>query len=601
MAKYSESVIEEIKSKLSIVEIVSNYLTLNRKGDRFWGLCPFHNEKTPSFSVLPDRGFYHCFGCGKSGSMFDFIMEMEHLTFPESVKYLAEKCGISIEEETPADKIRRTEIETLRDLYAKISASFHYILFESSSADNARNYLAGRKISVEMQKKFYLGYAPDDPDWLYRFLSSKHYSDAILAKSGLFGKNNPRYPLFRNRVIFPIRDWQGHCVAFGGRDLSGESQAKYINTPETVLYRKREIVYGMYESLPALKKESSCILCEGYFDVIAMHQAGMTTAMAPLGTAFTTEQGKLVRRYAGKAYTLFDSDNAGQAATKKALVTCESLGMENHVILLEGAKDPAEIVEKQGNEALSNACKQSRSGFDHLVHSALNMYDIKKPKGKLSVFNEVKPYLDAVDSEIVKQGYMRILADFLQSDEATLLKEYQTGTGGRPSVVTRDNRKVQDSSVDTSLNAWKRSVDLYALLTLMNNRELFPTYRGKLHIGDLVNEQAVELYAVLEDATREGIGAADEVILDMIQDNRLKQLVAMSFQTKEFKIQPEDILNESVYRVSIRKLESERKHVENLIRLAETDGTVAIDLSNLLLEKKSLDEEIAKMRKPEHV
>jgi len=600
MAKFSESVIEEIKNRYSIVELVSQYLTLQRKGDRFWGLCPFHEEKTPSFSVLPEKGFYHCFGCGKSGSLFDFTMEMEHLTFPEAVKRLAEKCGVEVEEETPADKQRRSETDSLRDLYEKIAASFHYILMESGSAQGARDYLTRRAIDGEAWKKFNLGYAPDDPDWLYRFLSSKHYSDEILAKSGLFSKGNPRYPLFRNRLMFPIRDWQGRCVAFGGRDLGGESSAKYINTPETVLYRKREIVYGMYESIPALKKLNHCYLCEGYFDVIAMHIAGLETAIAPLGTAFTHEQGKLVRRYAQTAYTLFDSDKAGQEATKKALAVCESLGLENFVIVLDGAKDPAEIVENKGKEALVSACKQFRSGFDHLVHSALKMYDSKKPKGKLQIFNEVKPYLDAVDSEIVKQSYFRNLADYLQIDETTLLRDYQTGQGRRP----LDSQEIQTASrvpFDPSLSAWKRSIDLYALLTLINNRALFPSYRGRLKIVDLRDEQAVELYSVLEDATREGVGNNDEMILGMIQDNQLKQLVAMSFQTKEFHMQPEDILNEAIYRITLRRLESVRKNVENLIRLAETDGTVAIELSNLLLEKKSLDDEIAKMRKPEHV
>jgi DNA primase len=279
---------------------------------------------------------------------------------------------------------------------------------------------------------------------------------------------------------------------------------------------------------------------------------------------------------------------------------CESLGLENYVIVLEGAKDPAEIVENKGKEALVTACKQFRTGFDHLVHSALKMYDSKKPKGKLQIFNEVKPYLDSVDSEIVRQSYFRNLADYLQIDEATLLRDYQTGQGRRP----LDSSEIQTASrvpFDPSLSAWKRSIDLYALLTLINNRVLFPSYRGRLKIVDLRDEQAVELYSVLEDATREGVGTNDEMILGMIQDNQLKQLVAMSFQTKEFHMQPEDILNEAIYRITLRRLESVRKNVENLIRLAETDGTVAIELSNLLMEKKSLDDEIAKMRKPEHV
>jgi len=600
MAKYSESVIEEIKAKASLVEVVSKYLTLNKKGDRYWGLCPFHNEKTPSFSVLPEKGFYHCFGCGKSGSLFDFVMEMEHLNFPEAVKYLGDSVGVVVQEETEGERKRRAEMETLKDLYDKLAASFHYILKETPKGEKARAYLEKRKISFAMQEKFLLGYAPDDPDWLYRFLSSKHYSDTILALSGLFSKNNQSYPLFRDRLMFPIRDWQGNCVAFGGRDLSGTSRAKYINTPETMFYKKREVLFGMHESLPAIKKSETFYLCEGNFDVVAMHQAGLDCAMAPLGTAFTAEQGRMVRRYAKNAFLLFDSDRAGQEATKKTLTLCERLGFESRVITLEGAKDPAECMELNGEAALAAACSKSRPAFDHLVHSALNLYDGKKPKGKLQVLNEVKPYLDAVDSEIVRQGYLRDLSDLMGIDEATLMKDY------RPPADAGGNFRVSSKDLEGADNVadivyWSRSIDLYALTTLMNNRDLFAVYRKKVRVADLNDELAVELYTILEDASRAAVTASDEIILDMIRTPSLRQMVALSFQSKEFTQQATFLLDESVYRITMRRLEAKRRSIEQLIRIAEKEGSVANDTTSLLLEKKSLDEEIAKMRKPEHV
>lgn len=600
MAKISESVIEEIKNRVSLVETVSRYLTLHKKGDRYWGLCPFHDEKTPSFSVLPDKGFFHCFGCGKSGSLFDFIMEMEHLKFPEAIRLLAEGAGIALVDETPQDRQKRTEIDTLRDLNEKLSVSFNYILMKTDAGGNARSYLSERGFSENSIEKFNLGYAPNDPDWLYNFLRTKEYSEQILAKSGLFAKNNKQYPLFKDRLMFPIRDWQGRVVAFGGRDLSGASQAKYINTPETVLYKKREIVFGMFESIQELKKKESFILCEGYFDVMAMHQAGMGTAMAPLGTAFTTEQGKLIRRYAEKAFTLFDSDQAGLAATKKALVTCEQLGFESRVIVLEDAKDPAELLEKSGPEALIKACRNNKSGFDHLVHSAITMYDGKKATGKLQIFTEVKPYLDAVESEIVRQTYLRDLAGYLQLDEETLMRDY-VNRSANTTIRKREEQERSGNGFNPSQGGWRRSTDLYAMLTLMNNRSLFPLYRNRLRIDDLIDEQAVDLYTVLEDASREGVGTSDEVILQMIGNDNLRSIVAMSFQTEEFTKQAEQILNESVKRILLRSLEKVRKNVENLIRLAEKDGSVSVELSHLLLEKKSLDEKIAKIRKPEHV
>ena len=599
MAKISSSVIEEIKNRLSLVDVVSRYLTLHRKGDRFWGLCPFHEEKTPSFSVLPEKGFFHCFGCGKSGSLFDFVMEMDHLTFVETVHKLAEEAGVHISDETPADRRRRTEMETLRDLYEKLAASFHYILQHTDSGIPAREYLQKRGFSTKSMETFLIGYAPDDPNWLYHFLRSKDYSDKILSRSGLFTRNNVTYPLFRNRLMFPIRDWQGRVVAFGGRDLSGNSRAKYINTPETSLYKKREIVYGMYESLSELKNQESFILCEGYFDVMAMHQAGLATAVAPLGTAFTTDQGKLLRRYAKKAFTLFDGDDAGRAATKKALIICEQLGLESRVIVLDGAKDPAELMETQGEESLAKACRISKSGFDYLVHSAITMYDSRKATGKLQIFNEVKPYLDAVESEIVKQSYLRDLAEYLQLDAETLMRDY-VSRSANSTIRKREEQKRSGMGADPSQQGWKRSTDLYAMLTLMNNRRLFPEYRNRLRVNDLIDEHAIQLYTVLEDATREGIGTSDELILNMIEDERLRNAVATSFQSGEFASQAEQVLNESVRRITLRTMEKKRKQVENLIRLAEKDGAISVELSDLLLEKKSLDEKIARMRKPEH-
>lgn len=600
MAKYSESVIEEIKSRVSIAEVVSRYLSLTRKGDRLWGLCPFHEEKTPSFSVLPEKGFFHCFGCGKSGSLFDFVMEMEHLSFPEAIRKLAEEASVTLAEESEADKKHRTEVDILRDLYEKIANSFHYILVNSPAAAEARSYLIERNINDSSLETFLIGYAPDDPDWLYGFLRSKEYSDQILQKSGLFARRNHAYPLFKDRIMFPIRDWQGRVVAFGGRDLSGTSQAKYINTPETALYRKREIVYGLFEGLKEMKEHHECILCEGYFDVIAMHQANLRHAIAPLGTAFTTEQGKLIRRYAERAYTLFDSDKAGQAATKKALTICEALGLENRVIMLEGAKDPAELLQHEGPEALAKACGNSKSGFDHLVQSAIVMYDGQKATGKLQIFTEVKPYLDAVESEIVRRSYVRDLAGYLQLDESTLMRDYARRSSGTPTRRGEEQER-GGSGFDPSNQGGKRSTDLYAMLTLVNNRALFPNIRNRLRIDDLVDEQAVALYTVLEDACRTGADVSDETILSMIEDEQLRATVSLSFQTGEFSTQAEQIVNDAVSRITLRQLMKVRKSVENLIRLAERDGKVSVELSHLLLEKKSLDEKIAGMRKSEHV
>ena len=596
MGKISQNVIEDIKSRISIVELVSRYLTLNKKGDRYWGLCPFHDEKTPSFSVLPDKGFYHCFGCGKSGSLFDFFMEMEHLNFPESIKILGESVGIHIAEESDNEKKLRSEKETLFDLYSKLSASFHYILTNSHFSEHANAYLKKRGIKEESIEKFQLGYAPSDPSWLYNFLISKHYSEDLLKISGLFSKNHDFYPLFRDRLIFPIKNWRGEVVAFGGRDLSDTSNAKYINTPETLLYRKREIVYGLFESLNDVKKEESVILCEGYFDVIAMHQSGLTSAIAPLGTAFTADQGKLIRRYASTVYTLLDSDAAGREATKKALVVCEKLGLTNRVITLEGAKDPSELVEKKGEAELVKACANSKSGFDYLVHSSLSLYDGNKATGKLQIFNELGPYLDAVDSQIVQQTYLRELSHHLQIDESTLVREMRNKSDSRPTL----QREATSTNKSNEKRSSHYSQDLYALLVLMNNRSLFSSVRNRLKISDLIDSEAITLYTLLEDAIREGTIESDELVLHSIEDDTLRNKVALSFQSKEFNNNPEKVIDELLKRISIRTLEKAQKNLDRLISVASKNGTIELDISDLLYEKKAIDEKIASLRLAYH-
>ncbi len=596
MAKYSESVIEQIKQRISIVDVVSRYLSLNRKGERYWGLCPFHEEKTPSFTVVPDKGFYHCFGCGKSGSLFDFVMEMESLTFAESVRKLAQEANITLEKETPQQKKRRDELEALKLLYEKIANSFHYILKNSNAAVQARSYLKRRGFSEEITDKFLVGYAPDDPAWLYEFLRSKNYSEKLLEQSGLFSKRNKSFPLFKDRLMFPIRNWQGQVVAFGGRDLRGSSKAKYINTPETALYRKREIVYGLYEGLDVIKKSESALLCEGYFDVLALHQANISYGVAPLGTAFTNEQGKLLRRFATKLFTLFDNDAAGKAATKKALLVSEAAGFETKVITLSQGKDPAAVLEEEGATELYNSCQRSQNAFDHLVSSAIVMYNSKEATGKLQIFEEVRPYLEAVASEIVRRSYLRDLAGYLQLDEATLVRDYLNRSKTTP-TARGEGHKSSATGSNNSNRLSKRSIDLYAMLTLINNRSLFPSARSRLHIDDLIDQRAVDLYTVLEDKCREGEQTSNEEILSMIEDEQLKSTVALSFQSGEFSQQAEDILSESIKRIRVRKLEKERRSVENLIRLAERENSVSIELSHLLMEKKSLDEEISQIRK----
>lgn len=592
MAKVSDSVLEQIKARLSLSEVVSDYVTLSSRGGRLWGLCPFHEEKTASFSVVDDQGFYYCFSCKKGGSMFDFVMEMEKVPFIESVKILARKANVELAEETPDDRKKRDLTETLYDLYDKIAGSFHFLLVSSPVGQKGRDYLKERRVDEAMWEKFNLGYAPTDASWLYNFLRKRHYSDDLLRQSGLFSQNNTSYPLFRDRLMFPIRSWQGRTVAFGGRDLSSTSKAKYINTPETAIYSKKHNLFGLYESLDTIKKGQKAILCEGNFDVVALHQSGFTNAMAPLGTSFTEEQAKLVRRYCNSLEILFDSDRAGSSAAEKALVLAQQLGLENSALQLKSAKDASEMVQTYGEEQLKRELQQPMQGFRYLVNNAVNKYDILTSKGKSAVFTTVRPYLDATQSAIEKQDMIKSLAAVLNVDESSILDDYsrRASTPAKTvAVVTGKQAK--------PLNPATISVDLYAMLTLVNNRELYLQTRYKLAVEDLEDAEAVALYDVLEEAARENVGKHDEYILQMIEDPQLYSDVASSFAREEFKLAPQKVLNEAVNRIQLRAYEKKRMSNKRLLDISLHDGTEDEGIEDLLREKTEIDAKIAELKK----
>lgn len=591
MAKYSEAVIEDIKNRLPVSEVVSQYVKLTRKGDRYWGLCPFHHEKTPSFTVLDSGGFYKCFGCGKGGSIFDFVMEMEHVSFPEAVEILAKKAGIELKEESEGEKRQYSKQKAIGELYDRLYKTYHTILLTHPQAQAARDYLAKRKVSADTIEKFQLGYAPDDPKWLYGFLRKNNYSEEVLRESGLFSRNYETLPLFRNRIMFPIRTWQGSCVAFGGRDLSGESRAKYINTPDTAIYSKRNVLFGFYESLSTLKEKKEITLCEGNFDVISLHQAGLTYAAAPLGTAFTEEQAKLIKRYCDRVNLLFDSDSAGQNATAKALLICQKLDLSNFVVKLEGAKDASQMLEEQGEQTLAKSAVNAVTGFSYLVSSALKMYDIRQPKGKSSVFKEVRPYLDATSSDIERQGYIKYLSDVLRIPEEKILSDYMKQRGTEP-----EPKEEEKATIGIAYNPLKASTELNAMLILMKNRDLFERFRTKVKVSDMVDPLARKLYTVLEDASRQDV-RTPEILLQMIEQQELKDLTVTAFASPMYdRSNAEKVLEDAVLQIRLRRLEEKRNRVLRLLSSGEMENMDASEVGQYLSMKASLDKDIEELK-----
>ena len=605
MGKIPEYIIEEIRAKVSISDIISQYVNLVPKGGRLWGLCPFHNEKTPSFTVNNDKGFFHCFGCGKGGSVFNFLMDIDNLSFIEAVQVLSEKAGVPIKQETTQDKIKRDERDVLYELYGKLSESFHYILANKDESESARSYLNTRKISDEMIKTFKIGYAPASPDWLYSFLRSKNYSDELLSKSGIFSRNNPTYPLFLQRIIFPIINNKGMVVAFGGRSLDPNQKAKYLNTPETPIFRKREQLFGLFQGLSTIKKLRETVVCEGYFDVIALFQSGVKNVVAPLGTAFTDEQAKTVRRYADSCALFYDQDNAGREATKKSILILEKAGISCSVIETEEKRDPADLLQNNSEIFLVETCKIRLNSFNYLVKSALNKYDIKSPDGKLSVFKEVRPYIEIIESEIKKHGFIKLLADVIDIDESVILKELQSSSRSQyGSLINKRHGRFHASGTrnDTTDNdsfnfqPEKLSTEMFLMLTLVNNRQYFQDVRKNVSINQIIDSDASEIYTALEESLREG-ETSFEYLLERIEHTRTRQMVIMSYGLNEFIVEAENIIHEAVQKIKLGTLIEKQKKIEQQIKSAAIPGVNTIELNDLLFEKEFIDEEIKKLRK----
>ena len=593
MKKIPEYIIEEIKQKVSLVETVSQYVTLTYKSGRHWGLCPFHDEKTPSFTVNEDKGFYHCFGCGKSGSVFNFLMDLEHVGFQEAVEQLAEKAGIALKEESEQDKVIRSERDTLIDLYNRLALSFSYILKNSSEAEHARSYLMDRGLSQDTIEKFALGYAPADPNWLYHFLTSRSFSPEFLRKSGIFSRNREEYPLFVDRIMFPIRDYKGNVIAFGGRALSDHQQAKYLNTPETLIFKKRDSLFGLHQSLPTMKSTRSCFVCEGYFDVISLHQSGISNAVAPLGTAFTTGQASTLKRYVEHIDVLFDQDSAGKEAAAKAILLLEQMDLSGSVVELENSKDPSECMVKESPEELVRQVKKSINGFNYLVKKAINTYDITLPEGKLSVFNEVLPYIDTIKSGIKKQSTIRALADAIDINELVLYEELRKTSRVN---VQRPERDSMPERFRVSSSMKNKTPDVYLMLTIVNNRSHYLQVRNKISMKDLEDERAIELFTALEECFREG-ETTIEYLVQRISDVETQRLIYESMTSEEFTIQVENIIEETIRNIKVRALVKKRRMIEQRLKVTKESMLTEVEVKSLLIEKKFIDEEIADIRK----
>jgi len=614
MALISKTTIQEVNNRLDAISIIGEHVSLEKKSGRWWGRCPFHaggQEKTPSFTVDPDKKMYHCFGCNAGGSVINFLMEMEKITFPEAIKEIARKMGIEIiyEEGSGEEEQDNSQKEELYELYRRTTLTFTHFLLEKPEGNNALNYIKSRGITQEMIERFKLGFSPPDRDFLHKFLTSKGYSSDFLEKSGLFSARYKNMPLFTGRLMFPIADRQGRIAAFGGRALPGVLQSdgkeppKYINSPETEIYKKGQTLYALDLALPEIRKSKTVYLAEGYMDVIALHQADITNAVAPLGTAFTEEQAALLRRWAEKIVLVFDSDAAGEKAAYKAIITCRKNALSCSITAMRqglkneepGAdtdkfKDPADILQKFGPNILKKVINCTINDFEYLVSRSRLQFKTQG-SGINRAAEFMFPYLDALDTEVERDDGIALVADAFRIERNAVQDDYRRWKTEGHSQKVRENAKQDNVLRDEKI---KTNVELSMLTAVAVNMALYPEFRTALEIKEIDDPAAKELFVAMEECFIHEEGDIDS-LLARIKNEQLKKYIAEKGSSAEFNAgSSRRLMEDGIKKIKIKKLHKRVVEIGAEMRESERSGT-EINIDELLSEKKFIDSQIRKL------
>ena len=485
MSRFNEEVIREINSRLELADIVAETVQLTRKGNRYWGLCPFHQEKTSSFSVTPDRNMFYCFGCHAGGDMITYIMKRDNMDFREAVEYLANRAGVTVQKESPA---ARRKQERARGVVAAnlAAAQLYREILLSAKGKKGLEYLQERRLSPEIVEKFGLGFAPDNWNTIEDYLFKKAFSQEQVKSTGLIKRSdqqNRYYDLFRNRVIFPIHDQRGEVIGFGGRVLDG-SLPKYLNTPETELFSKRKNLYGLYQARQAMRNLNQALVVEGYMDCLKMHQAGIENTVATLGTAMTQEQARLLRRFVEEVVVLFDGDDAGQREALRAVEVLRTEGLRVWVVSLPGGKDPDDYLDLYGKEEFLQYIQNSK--VDH-IEFKLNRYIETETElnldTRIRIIKAVQKDIASLESELEKDYYVRLLSRRLQVQENLIRRELNKGSSGRSSElnksgILRDNTRYGKSSLEERL-----------LVSMLKNTVIFEQVQETVGLNIFRNTQ----------------------------------------------------------------------------------------------------------------
>lgn len=586
----SQETINAVQNSADIVSIIGEYTKLERRGSDWWGCCPFHNEKTASFHVEPDKKFYYCFGCHAGGDVIKFIMEQEKVSYSDAIATLAKRTGIEIkytngtpEKENPQLKI----IEQYTELYERTASMFHYFLLETPQGKSALEYITSRGISLETIKKFKLGFAPVDRKWLKNFLLKKNFSNEFLLNSGLFSKKYSDVAFFSNRLMFPIFNRRGQVVALGGRQLSNDPNSpKYLNSGDLIQYKKGETLYAFNFAKKAIREAKKVIFCEGYMDCIAYHQCGIEYAVAPLGTALTEMQIKIIRPFVDEVLLSFDSDGAGQKATMRAILMLRKENITVRIIQLTGGKDPAEIMQKLGPQVLTNQVSNAILDSDFLLSRLGAEFPIDTPEGKTKASLVYFSYVDALQSDIQKESCLEQLCQAFNLKPEAVKRDFRNRNQARERL---NSRQPLQSNQHKEL---KIDAELRSILVIIANLDKYKAVRTELLEYEFENLSASQLFNILEECFKNETLSLTS-ILNHCNEPELTNLITKVISLGEFKENNEDAIQDSIQMLKRRNLERKRDDIMSRIRKFNVNTSHdQRELEKLLEEKMELDRKL---------
>lgn len=567
--KFTPDFLQRIRDSVNIVDLIGSYVPLKKQGNRYWACCPFHHEKTPSFSVSPDKGFYYCFGCHEKGDVFTFVEKMDNLSFPDAVAHLAEAAHIEMpaEEVSPEEARKQAEMTAMYSAAALAQEYFYNCLTKTRMGEVGLAYFAKRHLSRETIDAFKLGFAPNSWDRLINdFTEKKHIAPKILAGAGLAGYKDGRYyDMFRNRCMFPILNLKGKPVAFGGRVMD-DSKPKYLNSPETPIFNKRRLLFALYQALPEIRKKRQAIMVEGYMDAISLHAHGVTNVVASLGTAFTVEQARLLKRYADEVVFSYDMDAAGQNATRRALEIAGPLGLKLRVARVGEGKDPDEFVNLHGGEAYLEAVRQAQPAMDYLFSSLLSQNDPTSLEGQHKILDSMFSVLIAKNDSIFINDFIRKMAQAMRISEGIIRSEaarYVKANHSNLYISPKETRK------DAASRESKKDIRLEeGFLKYCIQFHVFPSQWEDMKNFQYTSEFAGRLAEALERVEKKGVPLSASSVQQELTQEDVENLAALLMKDD---YAPADPWEEYVRPLILARLQ--RDYKEHTARASELSAT----------------------------